>query len=176
MDDSSNRREDLRPAVAGQRPISAANQGVRRQAAPSSKSKKVVIVVVAALVALAFAAGTWFFLTTGTVKKDAYQAVFLTNGQVYFGKLGNARGDYLSMSNIYYLQVQQAVQPGETTTATPATGTEGSDNVQLVKLGNELHGPDDQMQISQKQVLFWENLKADGKVSIAIEKYKADNK
>ena len=54
-----------------------------------------------------------------------------------------------------------------------AKDKENSDNsdVQLIKLGNELHGPEDQMQITKDQVLFWENLKADGKVSKAIDSY-----
>jgi flagellar basal body-associated protein FliL len=101
------------------------------------------------------------------VSSKEYQAVFLTNGQVYFGKLQNVGDDYLVLTKVYYLQVQQSVQP---TTVTTDTAT--SNQAQLVKLGNELHGPEDKMQISSKQVLFWENLKPSGKVSEAISKYK----
>lgn len=178
MDFLSSRKEDERVT----RPVSVVQQG---PTAPMSqvqsrkvKTNKLVTVVVALLVVVAVTVGGWLFFnnqSAGAIKKDAYQAVFLTNGQVYFGKLSNTNSDYLSMSSIYYLQVQQAIQPGEKTAA-PANASQASDNVQLVKLGNELHGPDDQMQISQKQVLFWENLKTDGKVSQAIAKYKADNK
>jgi len=100
------------------------------------------------------------------INKGEYQAVFLTNGQVYFGKLKSINNDYLVLDNIYYLQVQQSVQNGTTTTTTD------QNQAQLVKLGNELHGPEDQMQISSKQVLFWENLKTDGKVAQSIAKYK----
>jgi hypothetical protein len=31
------------------------------------------------------------------------------------------------------------------------------------------------MVVNQSQVIFWENLKADGQVAKAVEKYKADN-
>lgn len=98
------------------------------------------------------------------IDKDKYQAVFLTNGQVYFGKLKNISGDYLVLTDIYYLQTN-----GGGTTDAEATTTETQ--AQLVKLGNELHGPEDEMQINNQQVLFWENLKTDGKVAEAIEKY-----
>ena len=36
-------------------------------------------------------------------KVSGYQAVFLTNGQVYFGKLSGAHKDYVTLNDIYYL-------------------------------------------------------------------------
>jgi hypothetical protein len=99
------------------------------------------------------------------VKSKQYQALFLTNGQVYFGKLKKVDDSYVRMSEIYYLQVQQQVQPGQENKDQP--------NVSLAKLGSELHGPEDTMYISRDQVLFWENLKDDGKVAQAIKDYKA---
>lgn len=81
----------------------------------------------------------------------------------------NAGGEYLKLTDIYYLQVDSAVQQAGGTEA----ATDSSDsNVQLIKLGNELHGPRDEMQINDTQVLFWENLKPDSKVSEAIKNYK----
>lgn len=44
--------------------------------------------------------------------------------------------------------------------------------MQLIKLGDEIHGPEDEMILSKDQVLFYENLKTDGKVAQSIEKYK----
>jgi hypothetical protein len=44
----------------------------------------------------------------------------------------------------------------------------------LVKLGNELHGPVDEMHISKAQILFYEDLKTDGQVVKAIQAYKAN--
>lgn len=98
----------------------------------------------------------------------AYQAVFLTNGQVYFGKLSDVKSDYVTLEDIYYLQVVQPPlqgqqQPGQT------SATSGSQpQISLVKLGNELHGPIDQMHISRQQILFYEDLKEDGQVVKAI--------
>ena len=44
------------------------------------------------------------------------------------------------------------------------------------ELGGELHGPEDVMYVSREQVLFWENLKDDGKVATAIKDYQASGK
>lgn len=101
------------------------------------------------------------------VKSKQYQAVFLTNGQVYFGKLKNIDNSYVRLSDIYYLQVQQQVQPKENS----AANSNEQPQVSLAKLGSELHGPEDTMYISRDQILFWENLKSDGKVSKAISEY-----
>lgn len=105
---------------------------------------------------------------SGEVMNDRFQAVFLTNGQVYFGKLSNPEGNYVKLENIYYLQVQQSVQPS---TANPEEQSASDSQVSLTKLGKELHGPTDQMYISRSEVLFWENLEKDSTVVKAIADY-----
>ncbi|MDB4940463.1 MAG: hypothetical protein JWO40_888 [Candidatus Doudnabacteria bacterium] len=105
-------------------------------------------------------------------KLSGYQAVFLTNGQVYFGKISNPSSDYVTLKDIYYLQVNQALQSAGTTAAQTAATADQQPQLSLVKLGNELHGPVDSMQINRTQILFFEDLKADGKVSQAIDAYK----
>ncbi len=101
------------------------------------------------------------------VDKGKFQAVFLNGGQVYFGKVGALNSDYLSMSNIYYLRVNQQVQPDQQQNA--------SNDISLVKLGCELHGPQDEMVINREQVIFWENLKDDGQVAKAVAEYVKTN-
>lgn len=101
------------------------------------------------------------------VEKNAYQALFLTNGQVYFGKLQRADADTIKISDIYYLQVQQTVQPKAEESASETAQGE----TQLVKLGGELHGPKDEMHVDRRQVLFWENLNDNSKVVEAINAY-----
>ncbi len=105
-------------------------------------------------------------MADSAVKTKQYQAVFLTNGQVYFGKVSKVDNSYVKLTDIYYLQVQQQVQPKDSSTTQQP-------QVSLAKLGGELHGPEDVMYISRQQVLFWENLKGDGKVAKAIQDYKA---
>jgi len=129
------------------------------------KAWVIVIVVLAVVLAGGFFA--WKSMNkTGLVGIDTnkYQAVFLTNGQVYFGKLSDSSNYQVKISDIYYLQVQQNVQPAEETNK--------DSQVSLAKLGQELHGPEDSMYISKDQVLFWENLKDDGKVVQAIKSNK----
>ncbi len=101
---------------------------------------------------------------------SGYVAVFLTNGQVYFGKLKNPDADYVTLDDIYYLQV--GPQQGSATSAGGASTTP-QQQISLVKLGNELHGPVDEMHISRAQVLFYEQLKSDGQVVKAILQDKA---
>ncbi|MCC2631345.1 MAG: hypothetical protein K0S20_44 [Patescibacteria group bacterium] len=96
-----------------------------------------------------------------------YTAVFLTNGQVYFGKM-HKNDSVIDMTDIFYLQVNQQIQPDQKTTE----NTEDP-NVVLVKLGEELHGPNDRMIINKDQVIFTESLKNDSKVVTAINDYKA---
>lgn len=100
------------------------------------------------------------------VDKSKYQAVFFTNGQVYFGKLSSANKDYLKLTDIFYLQAT-----GDES-ANPQRAGKSSDGMQLIKLGDEIHGPEDEMIISREQVLFYENLKTDSKVSETIKSYK----
>jgi hypothetical protein len=132
-------------------------------------SNKKMLAAVALLVVLALVIGgviAWKQMGSSSgVKGNQYQALFLTNGQVYFGKLSNVNERYVKLNDIYYLQVQQAVQPAE-------GNSQQQPKVSLAKLGSELHGPEDEMLVNRDQVLFWENLKDDGKVAKAIQ----DNK
>jgi hypothetical protein len=104
----------------------------------------------------------------GLVDTSRYQAVFLNSqdGQVYFGKLGVYNNDLYVLTDIYYVRVENPVQPEGTNQAASKA------NISLAKLGNELHGPEDTMYISRDKVLFWENLKDDGQVAKAISDYK----
>ncbi len=120
-----------------------------------------------------------FLLYFGGPKQSGYvstkeeQAVFLTNGQVYFGKIKEINKEYINMTGIYYLNVNQQVQPNQKSSTSSSSNT--SNSVSLVKLGCELHGPTDQMLINQSQVTFWENLKTDGQVAQAIAKWQQQN-
>lgn len=89
------------------------------------------------------------------IDRDAYQAIFLTNDQIYFGRLKNISSDYLILKDVYYVKV----------------GESGSG--QIVKLGaSEPHGPKDEMVINQDQVIFWENLRPDSSVVKVIQSTK----
>ena len=83
-----------------------------------------------------------------------YQAVFLTNDQIYFGRLKNISPDHLILSDVYYVKVNES-----------GTG-------ELVKLGQiEPHRPKDEMVINQQHILFWENLSLDSPIVQNIQNY-----
>ena len=94
---------------------------------------------------------------TSIPPRTGLYGVFLSSGQVYFGAITKEDGDRLVLNNIFYLQAQK-------------TGTQS--DAQLLKLGNELHGPEDYMEVNRSQILFIEKLKEDGKVAKAIREYK----
>jgi hypothetical protein len=100
------------------------------------------------------------------VDSSKYQAVFLSNGQVYFGNVDSLNDKYVHMTNIYYL-----------TQADSSTDSNSkSSNYSLVKLGcQQIHDPYDAMTISRDQVTFWENLQNDGKVVKSIKQFKQQN-
>lgn len=141
--------------------------------AESRKKPAKWMVVVGGLVLLAIVGCmVWQALRAYTVpgvRGDEYQAVFLTNGQVYFGKLGVQSPGYYKLTNIYYLQATQAAT--ETDANNPQKTSSTNSDVQLIKLGNEIHGPEDAMVIAKDQVLFFENLKNDGNVAATIKDY-----
>ncbi len=96
---------------------------------------------------------------------SSYQAVFLTNGQVYFGKVTRKDSSYVVLGDVFYLQANKQLQP-QTDEAKAA-----SSQLSLVKLGSELHGPSDVMHINRDQILFFEDLKKDSRVVKAIDEY-----
>ncbi len=107
-------------------------------------------------------------LESKLINRDQYQAVFLDSqdGQVYFGKMAVYNNDLYILSDIFYVRVENPIQPQGTEAQQP--------NISLAKLGNELHGPEDVMFIARDKVLYWENLKDDGQVVTAITNFKAN--
>jgi hypothetical protein len=89
-----------------------------------------------------------------TVPTAHWQAVFLNNNQVYFGKLQDLNTGYVALTDVYYLQ---------TASELTQSGTAGS-NLNLIKLGGEVHGPEDEIYIPKSSVLFWENMKDNSRV------------
>lgn len=91
------------------------------------------------------------------IDKDTYQAVFFANDQLYFGKLSEVSGQYLKLSDIYFLR---------------DNGKDAKVPISLFKYGEEIHQPQDTMYINRDQVLLWQNLRPDGKVVQLIYQHK----
>lgn len=98
----------------------------------------------------------------GLVDTSRYQAVFLNNGQVYFGKAKQVNARFVTLDDVYYL------------TQASAANNQTTGDYTLVKLGcQQIHYPEDRMVISRDQVTFWENLSTKGKVAKSIADFKA---
>jgi len=122
----------------------------------------ITILAVAAIAILAFGTSN----QTKFVNNKKYQAVFLTNGQVYFGNIKQMGDDYLRLQNIYYLQSNNSSTP----TSTPSTT---NSSYTLVQLGcQQVHDPYNEMIINRSQVSFWENIQDNGQVVKQINQYK----
>lgn len=116
----------------------------------------IAIAVIAVIAAVIWQQKDRFAGAAPPVDKNAYQAVFLVTNQVYFGRL-QIDGDSYLLTDVFYLS-----QPADPS----AKG-------QLVKRGNELHGPKEPMVIPARSVLFMENMRDDSEVVIAIKAFKA---
>jgi len=130
--------------------------------------KMTILSIVGFVVVAAVVVGGLYWMRTanGTgIDSNKYQAVFLTSGQVYFGKLNTSDGSYSKLTDVFYIQAKT-----NSDTQNPQDGASSTD-LQLIKLGAEVHGPEDEMIISKDQVLFYENLKTDGKVATSIKQY-----
>ena len=123
-------------------------RGWRRKLVSSS-------IIVVAILAFFY---IWSVLTSGF----AWRAVFLSNNQVYFGHFWNVPfAGTITLHNVYYLQV---TQPGQ-----QLSGQQDQSQLKLIKLGNEIHGPTDEMVIPMSQVLFWETLRSDSAIVKTIQ-------
>ncbi|MGE5312415.1 MAG: hypothetical protein ACM3MA_00195 [Acidobacteriota bacterium] len=90
--------------------------------------------VVVVLLLLAAGAYWWFTNKMGVpsyIDKSKYQAVFLQNGEFYFGKVQAADETTVRLVDVWYVQKAAAAEEEATT------------NLELIKLGSEVHGPED---------------------------------
>lgn len=94
-----------------------------------------------------------------TTQKQGYSAVFLSNNQVYFGKLGRvtAASRFVTLRDVYYLR---------------EVSDEEIVSVDLIKLGSELHAPEDEMRINLDHILFYEPIQDNGPIVTAIQNFK----
>ncbi|MEK6207540.1 MAG: hypothetical protein AABM32_07855 [Chloroflexota bacterium] len=89
------------------------------------------------------------------IDRTVYQAVFLTNGSTYFGKLEPQGDEWFLLFDVFYLAAGDQTAP------------------QLIKRGSEAQGPKEPMIIPKDQVLFIENLRDDGDIVALIKRFKS---
>lgn len=88
---------------------------------------------------------------------DGFWAVYLDSGQVFYGKKDKSDKNYVVMSNVFYYH--------------PAIKLTTSGNVRLVKVGTEIHQPQDFVYVNKVHIDRQEQLTDDSKVVKAIKQY-----
>jgi hypothetical protein len=120
------------------------------------------VIVAAIIVALSILLASWIGTRNHVVQFDKpYQAVLLSNGQVYYGRLDGYGTDHPVLREVYYIQSSVNPQTHEQT------------NI-LMKRGKEWHGPD-RMYLNPSQILLVEPVGTDSKVADLIKDLKAQN-
>jgi hypothetical protein len=128
----------------------------------AKQKRKITFIVSGVLVALVAATGLIWLIqqvyqsNLQRIDTSAYQVVFLSNGQSYFGKLQNTGGDFLVMKSPYTAQ-------------TAKDSTTSADTTTLVRVKDQVYGPEDSIAIKSSQVTSWQNLRSDSKVTTAID-------
>ena len=178
---AGGQQNEQQPSTSSFQPMGSGGSDKKDKSKPGGLAKFgpmvmvfAITVILVALIALMIFGGSGEAnnAESDLIDTNKYQAVFLDSqdGQVYFGKLEVYNGSLYRLTDIFYVRVEQPIQP------------EGADQVQqqanisLAKLGNELHGPEDVMMIRRDKVLYWENLKDDGQVVTAIKEFDANGR
>ena len=82
-----------------------------------------------------------------------YQAVFLANGQTYFGHYIDRLGPYVQVENAFYITQAPTVEEGQTPES------------RIIRRGSELHQPLPFVLIPKTAILFVEDLRQDSQVA-----------
>lgn len=130
----------------------------------TAKNKRRLITVAILVLGIILAATVLRFFTSGIpgVDPSRYQAVFLSDGTVYMGKLSVVDGAHYKLTKVYFFTSSQAAVTADKSSQslTPSNA--------IVRLENGSLGADNEMTIQRDKVLFYENLKNDGAVAKLI--------
>jgi hypothetical protein len=88
--------------------------------------------------------------------KTEYQGIVLINGTGYFGKIEKMGGNFLELSDVYYVENQKNSETMQTI---------------LIKRGNEVHEPD-RMYINIAHIILIEPVAKDSKIAQSINAIK----
>lgn len=144
----------------------------------TKKSKRKPLIIIASIIVSILLLGTAGWMTYRQIQTNSlidtskYQAVLLSNGQWYFGKLHKAGDESYKLTNVFYLERQNGTDAENTDQKQLSDTTKPV----LVKLGNEIHAPEDVMIIKDEQLIFYENIKDSGQVASLMKEYLDKNK
>lgn len=121
---------------------------------------KKIVYIIAIVIVFGSAASLFFYFQNKKQPIDnGYSAVFLDNNQVYFAKIKDRGKKYVTIIDVYYFGKD------------PSAGSGRADDIVLVKLGSEVHGPIDGMEILENHILYIEKLADSSRVVQAIREY-----
>lgn len=124
--------------------FSAIGRALRWPIADRRRLRNLGIALIVFAAALFFT--QWWDFTVPAPGHARYQAVFLANGQTYFGRYYDRFGAYAKIEDVYYLQQATSTDPAATS------------DTRIVRRGAELHAPAPRMLIPKSQILFVEDL------------------
>lgn len=110
------------------------------------------------VIALTFAFVRYWDFVLPSTSASRYQAVFMANGQTYFGHYRDRLGPYVKLENAFYITQQRTADES----ATPAS--------RLIRRGAELHQPLPYVLIPKSAILFVEDLRPDSQVAQFIDR------
>jgi len=100
----------------------------------------------------------WDFVMTPPVGHAKYQAVFLANGQTYFGRYFDRLGPYAKVEDAFYITQQPTADDNQTPES------------RIIRRGSELHRPTPEVLIPKSAILFVEDLRSDSQVAQFMER------
>ena len=116
---------------------------------------QVLVAVVIVLVTFGFVRWWDFVLPSFGAR---YQAVFLANGQTYFGHYLDRLGPYVKVENAFYITQEPTVEEGQTPES------------RIIRRGSELHQPLPFVLIPKSAILFVEDLRPDSQVALFMDR------
>ena len=111
-----------------------------------------IVLFVAAFVYLGYAYGKKVFPFTEEMK---YQAVQLSSGDIYYGKLQTF--PCCKLTDVYFLQTLPAEEEG------------GQPEINLAPLNSLFFGPENTMYLQKKQILWWADLAENSQILQVIK-------
>jgi hypothetical protein len=130
--------------------------------------KKTLLRIVAIIVLAGIGYGIWLLSRpsdpfAGKVAKGRWQAVFLSDGRIYFGHLHPASSEFFELTEAYFVQQVQG-----------AKGQQAGSQVRPISAQPE--GPEDRVMLDRKFILQIENLRTDSEAVKAIEQVRSAGK
>lgn len=93
----------------------------------------------------------------GSEPSSAFWAIYLDSGQIFYGKKDKQNKNYVTMTNVFYYQ--------------PGVRSVNAENIRIIKVGTEIHQPQDYVYVNKQHIERQEQLSSDSKVVKAIEQY-----